>query len=231
MTDAWGYVRLSQESDDSLDEQKASIREYASRNGLDLQTTRNDGQRTSGFDLEREEYQLLREKIERGEIGAVITRDRARIARDFDERLWLITTLRGTGVEWHVTEHGDRLHLEDIQKAGFECIHAMWDHYKKMIEIERSRQVVRDRQERGCYQGMPPLGLTFADDGCHLERDGAWSDVERAFEMLFEEDGTTYGDVVTETGFSRNQVKTLSERGPEWYAETLAEYGTEAADD
>jgi DNA invertase Pin-like site-specific DNA recombinase len=87
---AWGYVRLSQEGRDlSLEKQKADIREYAKEHDLDLQTTRNDGENTSGFDKTREGYQLLREKIRNSEIDAVIVRDRARLSRDFDDRLQL----------------------------------------------------------------------------------------------------------------------------------------------
>lgn len=221
MPDAWGYVRVSQESDTSLDAQKASIREHATAHELDLQTTRNDGQGTSGFDLERDEYRLVRSKIERGEIDAVVTRDRARLARDFDERLWLITTLRATGVHWHVVETGGRLHLEGVQRAGFECLHAMMDHYKKMVEIERSRQATADRIERGCYQGTPPFGLTFAADNCHLTRDPAEWD---RLETILDGDGTVTA-VAESADVSPATVTRTRQRGWEWYDGMLDEYG------
>lgn len=223
MTDAWGYVRVSQESDTSIDVQKESIRTYARKRDLNLQTTRNDGQGTSGFDLNRDEYSLVRTKIEHGEIDAIVTRDRARLARDFDERLWLITTMRTTGVEWHVVETGDRLHLDDIQRAGIECLHAMMDHYKKMVEIERSRAATEDRQADGCYQGRVPFGLRFASDGCHLERDPDDWDVVRA--ITNGELKGTVQEVADQTNVSTTTVSRARKRGLEWYNGLLDEYG------
>lgn len=223
MKDTWGYVRHSQESDDSLEEQKELIREYAKANSLNLQTTRNDGRKTSGFNEDREEYQLIREKIRAADIDAIITRDRARMSRDFDERLRLIATMRDTGVEWHVVEEGGRLHLEDVQQAGMECLHAMMDHVKKMVEIERSRKAIEKRHERGCYQGGVPKGLAFADDNCHLERGDDWDLVERVFEMTA--DGEAQRAISRETGITQSTVATIQDRGIEWYEELLEEYG------
>lgn len=219
---AWGYVRLSGEGrEKSLEEQRRSIREYARENGLNLQTTRNDGENTSGFDADRHEYQLLRGKVVADEIDAVITRDRPRLARDFDERLELITIFREVDVEWHVVEAGGRLQLEDVQQAGFECVHAMWDHYKKMIEIQRSRAAIEERKENGCYQGRPPTGLQFADNGCNLERSDRWEDIVTAFEML--ENGASNSEVAEEVGIPN--VTTLRRRGFGYYKRLVEEYG------
>jgi len=60
MSSAIGYTRLSQESDTSIDRQKRHIREYADENGLTLETIYDDGERSSGFDESREEYQQVR---------------------------------------------------------------------------------------------------------------------------------------------------------------------------
>jgi DNA invertase Pin-like site-specific DNA recombinase len=228
MTSAWGYVRLSGRSGNSpdagIEEQKRSIRDYCRDRGLDLQTTRNDGERTSGFDRDRDEYTLLREKIDRGDVDAVVTRDRARLARDFDERLWLITAMRRSGVEWHVVEAGGRLGLDDVQQAGFECVHAMMDHVKKMVEIDRSRKAMEARVERGCYQGYPPAGLTFADDGCHLEPDGDWAAVQSVLDMDAD-GGVERRHIIEEVdGLNDNQVDRIRNRGRGWYAEIVADY-------
>lgn len=166
---AWGYVRVSQESDASIDEQMESIRVYAHDTGLELLTTRNDGTETSGFDNDRRGYQLLRRKIEEEAMGAVVTRDRARLSRDFDERLSLISLFRDVDVQWHVIEAGGRIDMNDVQSAMFECMHAGWDHYKKMVEIERSRKAVEKRQEKGYYQGAVPYGFQFDDEKKFLE--------------------------------------------------------------
>lgn len=223
-TTAWGYVRLSQEGREaSLDEQKRSIREYARDAGLDLATTRNDGAGTSGFTEARDEYGLLREKVAAAEIDAVVVRDRARLSRDFDERLWLITTFRATGVEWHVVEAGGRIPVEDTQQAGIECLHAMMDHVKKQIEIERSKAATEQRIEDGCYHGTPPFGLRFAADKCHLEKDpDEW---ETLTELAGGELAGTVAAVAAEVGISTATVSRARSRGIEWYEAKLEEYG------
>lgn len=226
-THAWGYVRLSQEGRDaSLDEQKRSIRDYCrDHDALTLDTTRNDGQGTSGFTEDRDEYALLREKIASAEVDAVVVRDRARLSRDFDERLWLISTFRATGVEWHVVEAGGRIPVEDEQQAGIECLHAMMDHVKKQAEIQRSRAATQERIDDGCYQGTPPFGLQFADDGCHLERDPEeWPELEGIVDGDLE---GTVTDVAGKADVSTATVSRARQRGMEWYAKKLAEYGVE----
>lgn len=216
--DAWGYVRLSQESDTSIEEQKESIREYARETGLDLQTTRNDGKNTSGFDDDREEYQLLRGKIESGDIDAVITRDRARMSRDFDERLRLIATMRSVGVEWHVVEAGGSLDLEDVEKAGMECLHAMMDHVKKKVEIERSRKVIEKRLDQGFDQGRPPYGFQFDAQGEYwvpdkTAEDGEKSEFERALDVIdARQNGLSWRKVAEETGVSKNTARRIWDR-------------------
>lgn len=221
---AWGYVRLSQKGrDTSLDEQKRSIRDYAAQSELSLATTRNDGSGTSGFDRKRDEYSLLRQKINKAEIDAVIVRDRARLSRDFDERLWLISTFRETGVEWHVVEAGGKIHVEDVQQAGIECLHAMMDHTKKMIEIQRSKAATEERIEDGCYQGKVPFGMQFAEDKCHLERDPEEWETLTAI-VSGEIDGTVR-EVAEEADVSTATVSRARNRGLEWYANMLAEYG------
>lgn len=224
---AWGYVRLSQEGRDaSLDEQKRVIREYAKENNLDLQTTRNDGDNTSGFDSDRKEYQLLRGKIRNAEIDAVIVRDRARLSRDFDDRLSLLTDFRAAGVEWHVVEANGRLHVEDVQQAMFECIHAGMDHIKKQIEITRSQEATQERIDDGCYHGKPPMGLQFADDNCHLEKDEReWQTVCDIIERRAS--GETVAAIASDLNVSTATVSRVADRGYKWYQEKVAEYGVE----
>lgn len=209
-TDAWGYVRLSQEGDASIEEQKESIRTYARDNGLNLQTTRNDGSKTSGFDSDRDEYQLIRGKIRDGSIDAIISRDRARLSRDFDDRLSLLSDLRKHGVQWHVVEAGGPLQVHDVQKAGMECLHAMMDHVKKMVEIERSKKAVKKRQENGYYQGKPPYGLEFDDDGQYLVASEDFQHVLTILEMR--DEGRSYNAIAREVPVSSSTVSNICDR-------------------
>jgi DNA invertase Pin-like site-specific DNA recombinase len=208
--DAWGYVRLSQEGDASIEEQKESIRTYARERGLNLQTTRNDGSKTSGFNADREEYQLIRERIREQAIDCLISRDRARLSRDFDDRLSLLSDLRQNGVEWHVVEVGGRLNLQDVQQAGIECLHAMMDHVKKMTEIERSKKAIQKRKENGYYQGKPPYGLEFDDEGQYLQASEEFQHVITILELR--DEGRSYNSIASEVPVSSSTVSNICDR-------------------
>jgi DNA invertase Pin-like site-specific DNA recombinase len=165
---AFGYVRLSQGGrETSIEDQKESLREYASEHpGLELATTINDGENTSGFNEDRDGYQTIRNNIEAGGADAVIVRDRARLSRDFDERLRLIAMFRATECEWHVVEASGRIELEDVQTAAMECVHAAMDHAKKMAEIRRSKQAVQQRMDDpDVDHGRPRFGMTYDEHG------------------------------------------------------------------
>jgi len=208
--DAWGYVRLSQEGDASIEEQKESIRTYARERGLNLQTTRNDGSKTSGFNADREEYQLIREKIREQAIDCIISRDRARLSRDFDDRLSLLSELRKNEVEWHVVEAAGPLNLQDVQQAGMECLHAMMDHVKKKIEIERSKKAIEKRKENGYYQGKPPYGLEFDDEGQYLQASDEFQHVITILELR--DEGRSYNSIASEVPVSSSTVSNICDR-------------------
>lgn len=218
--DAWGYVRLSQEGDASIEEQKESIRQYARTHELNLQTTRNDGSKTSGFNADRDEYQLIREKIRDGGFDVLISRDRARLSRDFDDRLSLLSDLRENEVEWHVVEVGGPLGLHDVQQAGIECLHAMMDHVKKKVEIERSKKAVQKRLDNGYYQGKPPYGLEFDDDGQYLVPGDDFEHVLTIFELR--EEGLSYNKIAKKVPVAATTVSNILDR-QEMYAEYAAE--------
>jgi len=212
----WGYVRLSQDGrEGTLDEQKRQIREYANDHGFELQTTRNEGRNTSGFNADRDEYQLLREKIRSEEINGVITRDRARMSRDFDDRVSLIVDLRTSGVEWHVIETGGRLGLDDVQTAAMEMMHAAMDHIKKKMEIQRSVKATEERIEKGLPMGLPPIGLQY---GPHKEQwvpDDNFEAALRALELR--DDGHTYREIASKVdAVSKDQVGTILDRREEY---------------
>lgn len=216
--DAWGYVRLSQSGrEGTLEDQKQAIRDYCRREGLNLQTTRNDGKRTSGFDPDRDEYRLLREQIRDGAIDVVVTRDRARLSRDFDDRLALLTEFRETGVEWHVVEAGGRLGVDDVQTAGMECLHAMMDHVKKKVEIERAREATQDRLDRGLDHGRPPFGMAYDDAGEHWVPAGGFETALDVIEMR--EDGASWSEIVAETELDRSKCRRIYERADRYLDE------------
>lgn len=199
MSSAIGYTRLSQESDTSIDRQKRHIREYADENGLTLEDIYDDGERSSGFDESREEYQQVRDRVQSGEIAAVVVNDKRRLARDFDETMRLVLDLREYDVEAHTFQEG-KLDLSDPVQAAVEVLQAASEHEAKKKEIERAREAVQERLDNGHDHGRPPIGFRFDDAGERWvpDREGRFEDVVEAIQMV--EDGATYADVEEELG-------------------------------
>jgi len=197
MAEVIGYTRLSQDSDTSIERQKRHIHEYADENGLSLSKIYDDGERTSGWDESREEYQQLRSRVQSGRVAAIIINDKRRLARDFDETMRLVLDLREYGVEAHTFEEGE-LDLSDPVQAAVEVLQAASEHEAKKKEIERAREAVQERIENGYDHGRPPIGFRFDDEGEKWvpDRSGQFEDVVKAIRMV--ERGKTYRDVEAE---------------------------------
>ncbi len=211
MSSAVGYTRLSQESDTSIDRQKRHIRAYADENGLTLEAIYDDGERSSGFDESREEYQRVRERVQSGEIGAVVVNDKRRLARDFDDTMRLVLDLRENDVEAHTFQEG-RLDLSDPVQAAVEVLQAASEHEAKKKEIERAREAVQERIQNGYDHGRPPIGFRFDDAGERWvpNREGQFADVVEAIRMV--EDGATYRDVEEELGIAPSTMSGVMDR-------------------
>lgn len=218
MSDADGYTRLSQESDTSIDRQKRHIREYAEEHGLNLVRIHDDGERSSGFDDDREEYQALRDRVQSGDLAAVIVNDKRRLARDFDETMRLVLDLREHDVEAHTYQAG-KLDLSEPVQAAVEVLQAASEHEAKKKEIERAKEAVQERLDSGHDHGRPPIGLRFDEAGEQWvpDREGRFEDVVAAIEMV--ENGATYSDVQEAVGIPPSTMSGVMERRDRYLAE------------
>jgi DNA invertase Pin-like site-specific DNA recombinase len=222
-SEALGYTRLSQSSDTSIDRQKDHIREYADTHGFDLVEILNDGERSSGFDSDREEYQRLKDTVSSGDTGALLVNDKRRLARDFDATMRLILDCREEDIEIHTHADG-QLDIDDPMSAAVEVLMAASDYESKQGEIDKARESVRERVERGCYHGTVPHGLTFRDDKCHLKRaKGEWEDIQEIIQRR--DDGESVVEVADSIGVSTATVSRVHSRGVSWYTDILDEYG------
>jgi DNA invertase Pin-like site-specific DNA recombinase len=218
MSDADGYTRLSQESDTSIDRQKRHIREYAEEHGLNLVRIHDDGERSSGFDENREEYQALRDRVESGDLAAVIVNDKRRLARDFDETMRLVLDLREHDVEAHTYQEG-KLDLSEPVQAAVEVLQAASEHEAKKKEIERAKEAVQERLDSGHDHGRPPIGLRFDEAGEQWvpDREDRFEDVVEAIEMV--ENGATYSDVQEAFGIAPSTMSGVMGRRDRYLAE------------
>lgn len=164
---AVGYVRLSEQGK-SIPAQRSLIREYCESRGFDLIEIYDDGQRSSGYSEEREQYQAMLARLEEGDVGHVVVRDRARLARDSKDRLRLLLDLDDMGVDVHVAETGEVIDLDEAYSLTRESAQADADDREKRKEAERGRREIERRQEQDLPVGAPPFGLEYSDAGDEL---------------------------------------------------------------
>lgn len=220
---AYGYTRLSQTSDTSIERQQRHIREYTDTHGYDLVEILNDGERTSGFNTGRSEYSSLKDLIRAGDVDAVIVHDRKRIGRDYDERMQFYFLLRGHGVEFHTYRAG-HIDLTDPTDVAVEGIHAAKDHEAAEENIEAAREAVRERVNAGHYHGGPRYGTRFSADKTELVPDTEFSTV---LDALAQRDrGATYTDIRDSTGIALGTLANIFDRR-EWYLSLADRHGYE----
>lgn len=198
---AVGYTRLSQESDTSISSQKDDIRSYCSSEGLELDHMFDEGEKESGFDDEREQYQAMKEYLSFQDVHAVVVRDLSRLSRDRKERVKLLLELDDLDVELHSTERGE-VDISEPWTLTIETIKATSDDVEKRKEIERSKKEIEKRQEKGFYQGKPPLGLQMDEAGEHLVVDQEEiEDVREIFHLRSQ--GFSYPEIEEASGVPR----------------------------
>lgn len=206
---AVGYTRLSQDSDTSIDRQKAAIWEYCDTHGLELTAIRDDGKFSSGFDNDRTEYQSVKRLVDEQAVGAVVVYDKTRIGRDFDERMQFVLDLRRTDTELHSARRGV-IDLSDPTDAAVESIHAAKDDEAKREEIEKSKEAVEERLEAGYDHGRPPFGLQFDDAGEYWVPGDRFDDVLEVLRLR--NAGHTYEEIADEVGVGAGTAHRIVDR-------------------
>lgn len=215
MTNAIGYTRLSQDSDTSIDRQKRHIRDYCEANGFDLATIHDDGEFSSGFDVERSEYQNLKDELTAGTVDAVVVNDKTRIGRDFDERMRFVLDLRAHDVVLHSARRG-HIDLSDPTDAAVESVHAAKDDEAKREEIEKAKEATAERIEAGYDHGRPRFGMTYDDRG-HFQVPG--EEFETVVQILeLRDGGATYEEISNRTGVAVGTAHSVV-NNRDWYAE------------
>ena len=210
-----GYVRLSQESDRSIANQKEEIRQFCSEEGLELLRIYDDGERASGFDDNRPAYQDMLIAVEDEEIGAIVARDRDRLSRDKRERTAFLDDMNQLGVDVYAASSGDRVDMDSGEEWLIEMVRAYMDDVGKRREIERARREVRRRVEAGFHHGRPPFGFQFDNRGEYLEPDPDEHPV--ALEILDRrDDGESYREIGNAVGVSKDVVSGVVDRREEY---------------
>ena len=215
MTDALGYTRLSQRSDVSIDRQKELIRDYCTEHGLDLVDIYDDGQRSSGFDDDREAYNEMMEHVRAGEVDAVVVRDRTRLGRDKHLRMEHFSRMARLGVELH-TVADEHIDPEDPTALLREAMYAQQHDESKREEIKKAKAETKRRIENGYDHGRPRFGMIYDGEGKYQvpgEKFDTVLEVLRA-----KSGGKSYREIADEHDVSKTTAQKIVERR-EWYVE------------
>lgn len=220
MPNAVGYIRLSQESDTSIDRQRRNIESYAADHDLALESIYSDGQRASGFDGDRPEYEAVVERVRAGDVAAVIVNDKRRLTRDVDEAMRLIPDFREAGVELHTCQAGS-LDLSDPIRAAIEIVSAAAAHEEKMQEIEKARAATAERvADPDIDHGRPRFGMEYNAAGDRQVPGEDFETVRRIFELR--DDGATLGDIAERLDMAVATVHRVA-HARAWYRERSGE--------
>lgn len=204
---ARGYKRLSDVSDTSLQRQQRRIEQYAEENDLNLKFVYDEGQKASGWDANREQYQRMLADAEDGEFDVLILSDGSRLGRDKKERLRTFLDLDDWGVEFHV--HG-RGHVDPDEPIDLleEVFKATSADDGKRDEIERLNEANRERREAGKWVSGEPFGLQYDDGKDYLVADP--DEFREVMSLLADrEEGATYDELAEKYGIAKGTVKSI----------------------
>lgn len=162
---ARGYVRLSQTSEVSIDNQIDDIEEYCEQHdSLELDHVYNEGERASGWDDSREQYQQMLADARDGEFDALIVAHGSRIGRDKVERIDRFGDLNNKwGIQFHTCKRGF-VDPDAPSDLLMEVFHSLSDDEGKGAEVEQLTSAIEKKIEHGEYHGAPKFGTEYSKD-------------------------------------------------------------------
>ncbi|MCC6748340.1 MAG: recombinase family protein [Deltaproteobacteria bacterium] len=193
---AIAYCRVSTEEQASggvsMEAQERALRAYCEMRGLELDMVVQDPGVSAGRPFaERPGGNLVRERVDRGEVGAVIAWKLDRLFRDAGDCL---NTTRG----WD--QRGVALHLVDLGGQAVDTTSAMGRFFltvmaagaemERNLVSERTKFALASKKAKGERVGRIPLGQRLSADGKHLEPDSGELDTISLVKKLYAEGWT-----------------------------------------
>jgi DNA invertase Pin-like site-specific DNA recombinase len=208
--DAVGYARLSQESDTSIASQIEDIKKYCSAHGFNLLRVFNEGEKASGWDTERSEFNRMIEFVRNcGTVKVIVVRDGSRLGRVFKDRMYWLLYFDRMGVEVHTVE--GKIDPDNPTELLVESVKAYSDDVVKRAEIERSRRELKKRIERGLPVGRPPYGFRYSKDKTKLVPEP--EEFEKALRVIkLREQGKSWRDISSEVNIATTTARRVWER-------------------
>lgn len=163
---------------------------------------------------------VLRElsNVRAGVYDYIIAWDDTRLARDPFFWEWVRAAREG---------NADLVFKEDvpdIDSLEFRVRRVVEQDVKKR-EIQKSKQALDSREEKGYDQGRPPKGLTFDSNGEYWVPDDEFEDVLDLIERR--DEGYTYTELEDEFGYSRATISSIINDKRELYLDKAEEHDFE----
>jgi DNA invertase Pin-like site-specific DNA recombinase len=168
----------------------------------------------SGFKIDQSPVmQVLMEDAERGEFDALVTRDGARLGRDYWEKMGTIRDLRRAKVELHVLEDGGFFDYEDSLNKVKSFANTWGDEGKKLEEIRKSMKATEAIRSAHFPTTSLPFGYEPAIDP--VSRRKVWRPTTEAaivrsiFSSLMEEPYEEFSALSRRHGISRQLLRKI----------------------
>lgn len=160
---------------------------------------------------------VLRElsNVRAGVYDYIIAWDDTRLARDPFFWEWVRAAREGNA------DLVFREDVPDIDSLEFRVRRVVEQDVKKR-EIQKSKQALDSREEKGYDQGRPPKGLKYDKEGEHWVPDSEFSDVIDLIELR--EENYTYTDLEEEFGYSRATISKIINEKKDLYLDLAEEY-------
>lgn len=223
---AVGYARASTEEQRiSIEKQERRIKEYAERNGYELEEIFSEQvsgrtelikAHSAGASIEldgRPELRTAWNDAIATDADAVLVLNPSRLARKMHYQGMLEEMFAEIGVPIEYVE-GRGSWLE-------ERIRGVIDEYEVRRTVRRTEDALAEKVERGEWVGNPPIGYETREGTPYLHRDPVmWPEVEEAKRMYRETD-KGYGRVADAVGLTLQQVRAVVNRDEERYERFL----------
>ena len=213
MKRARGYVRLSRNSETSIQNQIDDIGEYCEgHDGLELDHVYNEGPYSSGWDDSRKKYRKMLTDAENGEFDVLVVAHGSRLGRDSLERIDVFGDINNKwDMEFH-TYHRGYVDPALPDNVLMEVFSALSDDKGKGAESERLTRAIKKKVEAGHYHGAPKYGTKYSDDKTALI---AGDEFDTALDVLDRRHGRgdykehSYREIRATTGCDLARIKRI----------------------
>lgn len=217
MSKALAWIRKSKGSDDDigLEQQRRHVLSLAEDQADDVDVL-DLGVHTGFSSMSRDGDGLLDhldivqeavEDLEKGVYDYVVALDDRRVARDEYMSVIEYAAIQG---------EAEFIYVREVQRDDLSYdIHRRVERHTKEEEIEKAREAVQERIDRGMWQGRPPVGLQFDDAGEYLVPSEEFETVMEVFDRLSEDE--SYASISSDLNIATGTITRIKNRGREFY--------------